>query len=137
MKKFITFCDRKNLTCIRGFLEKHLTDLVSNPVLRNQIIMAVDEVCSNAMIHANQCNGNELEIRFQNSSDKIIIEVIDKGRAFNFSGYKTPEIKNIITENRKNGLGMILIKKIMDTVEFKRRGERNICRMSKKLVIGN
>jgi serine/threonine-protein kinase RsbW len=44
-----------------------------------------------------------------------------------------PALNNIIHEKRKGGLGIRLVKSIMDKVEYQKFKDRNICRLTKTI----
>ena len=61
----------------------------------------------------------------------VIFEITDQGEAFNLLDYDAPELKQVVEEKRKGGLGIILVKKIMDEIEFESKNGKNICRLIK------
>jgi len=54
--KFTTICSREKLSEIRSFLHVVLGDIKISQNTRDEIILAVDEACANAIIHGNGCN---------------------------------------------------------------------------------
>jgi serine/threonine-protein kinase RsbW len=98
------------------------------------MILAVDEVCANLMIHSHQCNPQEsIELLIDVKKTEVIFEIKDTGNGFNFTDYQEPTIKEIIIEKKKGGLGLMLVKRIMDKVEFIKKDNSNICRLRKKI----
>lgn len=63
---------------------------------------------------------------------KLSIEITDKGDAFNLLEYEVPDLKKVIEEKRKGGIGILLVKKIMDEIEFESKNGENTCRLIKK-----
>lgn len=129
-------CSLENLKGVRDFIRKSLKGHVSSDVELNEIILAVDEMCSNLMIHAHHCNPDhslELSIDLP-QRDKIIFEISDDGEMFDINRFHEPELGSLIQEKRKGGLGIRLVKSIMDSVEYLRRDGRNICRLTKRVV---
>lgn len=114
---------------IRGSLKNHgVTDLEVS-----EIVLALDEMCSNLMIHAHHCNPEDLfELHIDIEKDRpIIFEIIDDGSVFDINQFNEPALNNIIHEKRKGGLGIRLVKSIMDKIEYQHRGGKNICRLIK------
>ena len=98
-------------------------------------MLALDEMCSNLMIHAHHCNNEdlfELIISVENNHP-LVFEIIDDGTVFDINEFSTPALDNIIHEKRKGGLGIRLVKSIMDRVEYHRTSEHNICRLVKTI----
>lgn len=76
------------------------------------IKLAVGEACNNAILHSGSEDTYKLE--FINKTDKLIIEVIDYGKGFSLDNYKKPSTEDL----QENGLGLFIIKSLMDTVEI-------------------
>ncbi|MBS9524232.1 ATP-binding protein [Litoribacter ruber] len=130
----ILSCEKSKLSELRGFLNGVLDKSQLSEIAKNQVVLAVDEVCSNLMIHSHQCNPNDkiyLEV-FQTES-KLVIEIKDSGEGFNILEYKQPELAEVKRKRRKGGLGIMLVKKIMDNIEFESTGTQNTCRLTKML----
>jgi serine/threonine-protein kinase RsbW len=45
--------------------------------------------------------------------------------------YEVPDLKKVIEEKRKGGIGILLVKKIMDEIEFESKNGKNTCRLIK------
>lgn len=128
-------CSKQNLAKIRQFVQQTL-DMYQVPDMEShKLVLAVDEVCANLIIHANNCNpGQQLELIINiQPTDNVIFEIKDKGVGFDISKYKEPDIEDIVTSKRKGGLGLMLVKRIMDKIEFTHEKNHNICRLIKKL----
>lgn len=64
----------------------------------------------------------------------LVIEISDDGRAFDPTKYPEPDL-SVPAEKRKiGGLGIHMIRQAMDSLEYKRLGDRNILRLRKQLV---
>jgi serine/threonine-protein kinase RsbW len=108
----------------------HIQDIESH-----KLFLAVYEVCANLIIHANNCSASEsLELIIDiNPSEKIIFTIKDHGVGFDISTYQEPEIQEIVNSKRKGGLGLMLVRRIMDKIEFSTEKNHNICRLIKEL----
>jgi len=111
-----------------------LADTALSEIKKNQIILAVEEVCANLIIHSHACNPSDsIVLKIFKNRNKIIFEIKDSGKAFNLLEYQEPQLADVIKEKRKGGLGIILVKKIMDSIEFESSNNQNICRLTKTL----
>jgi serine/threonine-protein kinase RsbW len=128
-------CSKGNLEILREFVEKTLHAYTLSEIETHKIILAVDEVCANLIIHANNCNPDQsLELEMMVYPDKeIVFTFRDKGIGFDISQYQEPDMGEIISSKRKGGLGLILVKRIMDKIEFSTEKNHNICRLVKKI----
>ena len=135
--KFNTSCSKDKLKEIRLFVSKVLNKYNIPEVKKNELILAVDEVCANLIIHSHNCNPKEsfkLMIDIDHSKG-ITFDIIDQGIGFNIAKYREPSINEIKEKRQKGGMGLILVKRIMDNIEFKCGPDKNVCRMFKKIKI--
>ena len=58
---------------------------------------------------------------------------MDKGRGFDLRKYPEPDIKDIIKQKRKGGVGLLLVKRIMDEIDFIDKKDYHIVRLIKNL----
>lgn len=126
-------CSLSNLKGIRDFVRKSLAENNVSELLISSIVLALDEMCSNVMIHAHHCNPNDfLELHIDHPNpDTFIFEIIDNASSFDINQFSEPELKNLIHDKRKGGIGIRLVKSIMDKIEYTTEGGRNICRLTK------
>lgn len=125
-------CSTAALAELRGFLQKNLALFTLSEVDRHQVTLAVEEVCANLIIHSHACNPKEeIHLEIKELDKKMIVEITDKGDAFNLLEYEVPELSQVIEEKRKGGIGILLVKKIMDEIEFESKNGKNICRLIK------
>jgi serine/threonine-protein kinase RsbW len=118
---------------LRSFLQRSLEAYGFSEVDRHQVTLAVEEVCTNLIIHSHASNPKEvIYLEVKELEKKLAIEITDKGDAFNLLEYEVPDLKKVIEEKRKGGIGIFLVKKIMDEIEFESKNGKNTCRLIKK-----
>jgi serine/threonine-protein kinase RsbW len=128
-------CNKKNLKVVRDFVSAYLNPFGLSAIVLNEIVLAVDEITANLIIHSNQQDESKF-VRlaiFQLAGDTLLFEITDKGISFNQANYTPPDIPGIIRGGGKGGVGIALVNRIMDKVEFKTEGSQNICRLYKKV----
>lgn len=128
-------CSKKKLRAIRDFIGKNLKKHDLDEIEINMIVLAVDEVCANLMIHSHSCDPTqslELTMLIDAQKQGVTFEIIDSGSSFNILNYREPSIEEIINKKKKGGLGLMLVKRIMDNIEFKTSQKRNVCKLYKK-----
>ncbi len=74
--------------------------------------VCVSEACTNAIKHSDK---DEFQIKFYVYPDKLTIEVSDDGIGYDVDSLASPDLKNPKT----SGLGIFIIKTLMDEVEIK------------------
>ena len=133
--KYKVGCSIENLKRVRDFIRTTVkNDSIADLVI-SELVLALDEMCSNLMIHAHHCNPDEMfEIHIHIENNKpLVFELIDDGTVFDIDQFSEPALNNIIHEKRKGGLGIRLVKSIMDKIEYQKRSGRNVWRLTKSL----
>ncbi|MEQ8238315.1 MAG: ATP-binding protein [Cyclobacteriaceae bacterium] len=128
-------CNKTNLSKIRSFLSEIMEEQAIAELEAHKMILAVDEICANLIIHSNYCNPTkkiEILVNFETPT-KVIFIIKDTGISFDFDQYKEPDMTDIISSKRKGGVGLILVKRIMDKIEFSTDKNYNICRLTKNI----
>jgi serine/threonine-protein kinase RsbW len=127
-------CTKKNLKQIRDFVTDYLADRKLSDILMNQIVLAVDEICANLIIHANHEDPSKfISLAISEKNQMLKFEITDNGKAFRRSEYKEPDIEEHVRVGKKGGVGIALVNRIMDKVEFDTVGTKNTCLLYKKI----
>ncbi len=132
-------CELSNLRLIRDFANEKLKGLMSEKE-RNLLILAVDEVCANLIIHSNNCDEKasiKISLTFEKIKGGVLFEIYDYGHFFDYEKYKEPKLDEVIRERRKGSIGLLLVRRIMDKVEFLREESYNVCRLFKRIEEGS
>ncbi len=125
-------CQTSALSELRAFLHQTLMKASLSENEKHQVTLAVEEVCANLIIHSHGCNPQDhIQLEVRDFPEKLIFEISDQGEAFNILEYEVPDLKKVMVEKRKGGLGIILVKKIMDEIEFESKNGTNTCRLTK------
>ncbi len=123
-----------NLPIIRHFVSLHLKNYFQDPVKLNQITVAVEELCANSIIHGNNSNPTtelRLELRMQGS--KLHIYLYDPAPPFDL--YEYPAEPTLLRKdtNRPGGLGIYLIRKLIDKITVRKRSGHSVYHLVKEL----
>ena len=109
----------KNLHLVREFIEKKGVDLKIEPNILNQILVSVDEACTNIIKHNYKYQeDNLIEIIAESKGKKFIVTLIYKGDEFDPTKKDDPDMKEYFAKYKVGGLGIPLMKKSMDSIEF-------------------
>ncbi|WP_019947654.1 ATP-binding protein [Hymenobacter aerophilus] len=129
-------CNRRNLKVVRDFVADYLAGQQLSEVVVNQLILAVDEVVANFIIHSNAEDEKQfLDVRVDVHNRELGFEIED-GTVSGFSPgpYQEPDLREFVRVGKKGGVGMMLVNRIMDRVEYSTSGEHTICRLYKTLA---
>jgi len=132
--KFEAKCSKDQLKEIRRFVNETLSGYYLTELEINAMALAVEEVCANLMIHSHNCNPQEkIELVIDVQKDKgFTFKIMDHGIGFDLKNYKEPSLQEIIKQKKKGGLGLMLVKRIMDEVNFEAGANYNIYKLFKR-----
>lgn len=122
-----------NLVVVRTFVTEAALRSGIDEDTTNRIVMAVDEACTNIIRHAyKNISSNPIEVCIIQSKNKFEVVITDYGKPFDPNSIKEPDIKDNLKNYKKGGLGMFLIRALMDEVDFRRdEGQKNVVRLIK------
>ena len=95
--------------------------------------LAADEAASNIIEHAYA--GRAIAtflLRCEYSNGRLIMTFLDRGQSFDFSKVRTPDIRADLSERKIGGLGIFLMHKLMDEVDYKVTGSGNYLTLVKR-----
>lgn len=122
---------------IRSFLKENLHKF--NLSERDYFIIELSllEICTNIIRYAYPQKKGKITIKIWTKKGKIFLEVRDDGIAFDPSHSDLPDIEDIIKNEKKGGLGILLARRLMDGFHYKREKAQNILEMYKKINSSN
>jgi len=122
-----------NLELIREFVSKVASKVGFGGDDVSKIELAVDEACSNVIKHAYQKDPSKpIDIAMKIDLNKFTIVITDRGRGFDPAKLKMPDMKEYLAELRVGGLGIYLMRSLMDEVDYEiKPGVRNKVTMVK------
>jgi serine/threonine-protein kinase RsbW len=130
-------CSRQNLQQVRDFVRDFLLAGHGSDVIVNQVVLAVDEVVANFIIHANGEDASQfLDLQLALIEQRLDVEIEDYGATIFAPATvaPNPDLREYIRQGRKGGMGMALVSRIMDHVEFFERDAHTVCHLSKVLA---
>ena len=96
--------------------------------------LCVDEACTNIIEHAYEgIEGGDIEITFDSNGQALTIIIRDHGKPFDPSTLASPDLDADLDSRQVGGLGVFLMKKMMDELRFEPLGESgNVLTMVKR-----
>ena len=124
----------KHLAEVRDFVAEHAQNLGLSDKDISEIRLAVDEAYTNIIKHAyNNTPSKPVKIELGINNTQLWISIMDEGEGFKPEEYKAPDILKRIKNKQRGGMGVFLIQKLMDQVQYNRIGQMNEIRMVKNL----
>lgn len=99
-----------------------------------ELNLALDELLTNVISYGYTDEmQHEIHIRGSIVDDLIVIEIEDDGREFNPFEIKEPDLKASLVERPIGGLGIHLVRQMIDVVEYRRLDGKNIVVLKKSV----
>lgn len=106
-----------------------------------QLEMAVDEACANVIEHsyggekhAARADHPGLRINLMQCRDRVVIEIYDRGAGFNYDKARPIQPEEYLAAQRERGLGLFIIQKFVDDLQYERNGPAGNCLRLTKLL---
>jgi serine/threonine-protein kinase RsbW len=125
----------ENLAMIREFVTAVGRQAQIEEAEISNLELAVDEACANVIEHAYGHDiTKEVVVRAKFDDESLRISVIDEGRGFDPDNTSEDPVEQLIHDRKSGGLGIRLIKKLMDEVSYEIvPGKKNELHMVKKI----
>jgi len=110
----------ENLEKIRDFLRDRL---IETPLAKKDItglLLAVEEAISNVIRHGYLYGPGNIRLRIAHDRKRATISIVDSGRPFTWPKKGSPDYQQMIETSRKGGLGLVLIERVCDDVDYRR-----------------
>ena len=126
--------DLQELERLEPFLEDFFNKNSLDPTLLPSVDLALEEAMVNVMMYAYpEGTKGEMTLTAKVENDMIQFEMRDQGVPFNPLQQKEADLDVPLRERQIGGLGIHLIKEIMDEMEYAHEGYCNILKMRKKV----
>lgn len=125
----------QNLALIREFVTSVGAQAGLDQGEIGKLELAVDEACANVIEHAYDHDATkEVVVRANFNEDEVRISVIDSGRGFDPKSIPQADLELLVAERRSGGLGMRLMKTLVDEVRYEfEPGQKNELHMVKRI----
>lgn len=125
----------ENLSQVLEFLENELTNHDCDMKIMISLSVAIEEIFVNVASYAYPNSTGNFDIGLDFINDDVLIEIKDKGIEFNPLLKEDPDITLKAEDRSIGGLGIFMVKKTMDSIEYERKDGMNILSMKKRIKI--
>ncbi len=127
----------ENIPTITGFVGEAAVAAGLGEVEMFHCQMAVDEACTNIIEHAYRGEDiGEIEVVCSVEPGTCKIEITDHGRPFDPASIPEPKVGVSIDDVKPGGIGLHLMRQLMDEILFDFREQSNVLTMIKKKPAG-
>ena len=117
------------------FVEEQLAQFDCPPKAFYQIQVAIEEILVNIVSYAQLAEDDGIEVRCEVLDDplRVILQFLDGGVPFDPLAKEDPDISPDALEEREGGLGIFLVKQMMDEVSYAYENGKNTLMIQKHL----
>jgi len=118
----------ENLARLRSFIADACTQTGIDPAICFALQLAVDEVCSNIIIHGYaKREPGVLRLAFQREPGQVKITIVDQGCPFDPRQVPSPDLEAGWEERQIGGLGVYLVQTLIDEISYQANTEQGNC----------
>ena len=119
-----------NLDQVTDFIDNHLSEGGVSNKLIFKVNMAIDEIYSNI---ARYSGATEARVGCNVSENKVSLRFVDNGSPYDPTVKEDPDTTLSAEEREIGGLGIYMVKKIMDEISYEYKDGRNILILEKNI----
>ena len=102
-----------------------------------EVHLALDELLTNTIDYGyDNDNEHRIDLLLRLQGDTLTVEIADDGRAFDPLQAAEPDMGASLQDRARGGLGIYLVRKMMDSVAYRRQDGRNIVTLTKRVAPG-
>ncbi len=115
----------EKLHLVRDFISTAARNFGFDDESASKIMLAVDEACTNVIKHAYEfVPTRDIDIEIVSNGRKFEIIIMHNGKSFDPGAVKSPNMKEYLRRYQRGGLGMHLMRSMLDEVEYKTLPDR-------------
>ena len=134
MKEKIFEAKKENLSSVMEFIDTELEKYEFSMKLITQFNVVIEEIFVNISNYAYKDGNGICKIKLDyDGKNKITIIFEDNGIKFNPLDQEDPDITLSAEEREIGGLGIFMVKKMMDNLEYKYEDNKNILTLIKNV----
>lgn len=131
MEKFVDKASIDKLAVFMDFVRDFATREAASIESLQKIELAVEEALVNIINYAYSDKKGEVEVICDKQDNAFHFTLIDSGESFDVLQKEDPDTSLSIEEREIGGLGIFLVKQMMDKTEYQRKNNKNILTLIK------
>lgn len=116
---------------LRDFIEGVFRKNKIDDRVTNAFRLSIDEAATNVVKHGYAGRSGNIVLRLILDKEDVTAYLIDDGKYFDPNRVKDPNLQQYVQARKKGGLGILIIRRLMDSVEYSKTDEGNVLKISK------
>lgn len=135
LKSITAEAKTENISVVTDFVNTVLEGIGCSAKVQMEIDIVIDEIFGNIANYAYAPGSGDatVQVEIEDSPKRLDLVFIDKGTPYNPLENKDPDITLDIEERKIGGLGIFLVKEMMDEVSYEYVDGQNILKLKKDL----
>ena len=137
MSEFKVNAKVEELDNVNDFIDEKLSGLDVDLKIKTQIAIAVEEIFVNISNYSYEKSDGDVIIDVEVNEETLDLEIsfIDEGIKFDPLNAENPDTTLTADERNIGGLGIFMVKKLVDEVSYRYQDNKNILTLKKSLKI--
>ena len=120
-----------------GKIERALSEFAAENGWAEDVLfhvqLTLDELATNVINHGYGASGHSFQITLKSKPEAVQIDLVDEARPFDpLLDSPQPEVDAGVQERKIGGLGVYIVKELMDEIEYRRENGKNCLTLVKK-----
>ncbi len=128
--------DVSRLAEVRQFIREHASQIGADANVTNDVVLAVDELTTNSIIHGYRGSQGVVELEVGNQEGSMVVWLRDQAPPFDPNKYPEPDTSLPLARRPKGGMGIFLSRGVSDRLSYRRTGAGNELAIVKRLPRG-
>lgn len=124
-----------NIDTVTDFVNEYLDEVGCSMKVQMQIAVVIDEIFSNIAhyAYAPSIGDATVSVAINKETEVLMLSFADRGVAYNPLVKEDPDVTLSAEERQIGGMGIFMVKKLMDDITYEYVEGRNVLTMWKKL----
>jgi serine/threonine-protein kinase RsbW len=124
------------LAGVRAFVRESSARLGAEPAVIGDVVQAVDECLTNAIIHGYRGREGSVEVELERSGANLVVRLKDQAPPFDPTKTPGPDLSLPLERRPPGGMGVYLARELMDEMTYRQTDEGNELTLVKECRTG-